>query len=112
MTVVRVVEEAGALELAAVGNVGAHVYGVRTAQRFGGASFVLGSPQAKLQKLRPESAPIGPRESLVVFTDGIRSQIALEEELVLQRERPVVMAQRIVERFARDSDDVLVLVAR
>lgn len=112
MTVARIDEQAGLIEVAGVGNVTAHVYGVRTARRFGGTSFVLGAPQRAPQKIRTETAPIGPREAAVVFTDGVRSQLALEHELALLRERPVVIAQRVVERFARDGDDVLVLVAR
>jgi anti-sigma regulatory factor (Ser/Thr protein kinase) len=111
MTVARIDEVRGSIDVAAVGNVSAHLYGVRSARGFGGASFVLGSPQRALV-VRSEEAPIDARESVVVFTDGVRSHVAIEDDLELLRERPIVIAQRIVEQLAREHDDVLVLVAR
>jgi hypothetical protein len=47
---------------------------------------------------------------VVLFSDGIRSKLDLAGELDLLREHPAVIAQRVVERFARDDDDVLVMV--
>jgi hypothetical protein len=46
----------------------------------------------------------------VLFSDGVRSRVDLAGELDLLREHPVVVAQRVVERFGRPDDDVLVLV--
>ena len=50
------------------------------------------------------------RDILILFSDGIRSKLDLTGELDLLREHPAVIAQRVVERFARDDDDVLVMV--
>jgi hypothetical protein len=49
---------------------------------------------------------------LVMFTDGIGSRASIETDLSLLREPPIVIAHQLVERFAREDDDVLVLVAR
>lgn len=111
MAVARIDERTGAFELASVGNVGAHVYGFRTGRRFGGSSFVLGSPQ-RVRKIREETSTIDAHETLVMFTDGVTARLALEDELDLFRRHPLVAAHQILERFARDDDDVLVLVAR
>ena len=48
----------------------------------------------------------------MLATDGIGSRLSIEEELALLRMHPVVVAQRIIERFGRANDDALVLVAR
>ena len=110
MAVARIDEHTGALDVGSVGNIGVHVYGFRTGRRFGGSSFVLGAPQ-RVRKIREETATLEPHETLVMFTDGVTSRLALEDELDLFRRHPLVVAHQILERFARDDDDVLVLVA-
>ena len=92
-----------------MGNVGAHVYGPGPSWRFGGSSYVLGSPGGA-RRIAVESHRMGPRDVLLLFTDGIRFRgLDLTGDLELLREHPAVIAQRIVERFARDDDDVLVM---
>jgi anti-sigma regulatory factor (Ser/Thr protein kinase) len=108
MTAARV-DPGGEASVAGVGNVCAHVYGPGPSWRFGGSSYVLGSP-GRGCRIAVESHWLLTRDVLVLFTDGIRSRLDLTGELDLLREHPVVIAQRIVERFARDDDDVLVLV--
>ncbi len=95
-------------DVAGVGNVSAHAYGTGPAWRFGGSSFVLGAPGGA-HRIAVEKRKLGAREVLVLFTDGIRSRMDLTGELDLLREHPAVVAQRVVERFSRDDDDVLVM---
>jgi hypothetical protein len=47
-----------------------------------------------------------------MFTDGIESSMAIEGDLELLREHPLGIAHQLAVRFGRESDDVLVLVAR
>lgn len=109
---VAVVDDAvGSMDLSSVGNVATHVYGVRTGRRFGGSSFVVGAPQ-RAWRVYTEAAPIAARETLVMFTDGITSRVALEDDFDLLREHPIVIAHQVLEKFVRDGDDALVLVAR
>jgi anti-sigma regulatory factor (Ser/Thr protein kinase) len=108
MTIARL-ETGGGISVAGVGNVAAHVYGPGSSWRFGGSSFVLGSPGGA-RRTAVEHHALAPRDVLVVFSDGIRSKIDLTDELDLLREHPVVVAQRVVERFGRNDDDVLVVV--
>jgi anti-sigma regulatory factor (Ser/Thr protein kinase) len=103
------VDDLGSVAVAAVGNVGAHMYGPSGSGRFGGSSFVLGA-RGQVKRIASETRLLGPRDVLVLFSDGIRSSINLAAEAELLREHPVVVAQRVVERFARPDDDVLVLV--
>jgi anti-sigma regulatory factor (Ser/Thr protein kinase) len=83
----------------------------RSSRRFAASSFVLGSSQ---RGWRPhvEVAAIEPHETLLVYTDGITSRASIADDLALLREHPIIIAHQLVLRFARDNDDVLVLVAR
>jgi anti-sigma regulatory factor (Ser/Thr protein kinase) len=108
MTAARI-EASGDLSIAGVGNVGARAYGVGAPWRFGGSSFVLGTPGGA-RRIAIERHRLAPRDVLVLFTDGIRSHFDLTGEHELLREHPIVVAQRVVERFARPDDDVLVMV--
>jgi anti-sigma regulatory factor (Ser/Thr protein kinase) len=98
----------GGLSVAGVGNVAAHTYGRGPSWRFGGSSFVLGAPGGA-RRIAVEAHHLDDRDVLLLFSDGIRSRIDLTGELDLLREHPVVVAQRVVERFAREDDDVLVM---
>ncbi len=108
MTAARL-DDLGSMTLAAVGNVGAHVYGPGTEARFGGSSFVLGA-RSPVRRIASETYMLGARDVVVLFSDGIKSRMDLAGELDLLREHPVIVAQRVVERFARPDDDVTVLV--
>ena len=102
-------EALGDLTVAGVGNVGAHLYGPEASWRFGGSSYVLGSPGGA-RRIAVEHHHVEVRDMVVLFSDGIRAKLDLAGELDLLREHPAVIAQRVVERFARDDDDVLVMV--
>ncbi|HXX67332.1 MAG TPA: SpoIIE family protein phosphatase [Polyangiaceae bacterium] len=98
----------GEFSVAGIGNVAARVYGVGPAWRFGGSSFVLGST-GSLPRITTEDYRLDGRDVLLLFTDGIRSSLDLGGDFDLLREHPVIIAQRVVERFAREDDDVLVM---
>ncbi|HEX8792427.1 MAG TPA: ATP-binding protein [Polyangiaceae bacterium] len=97
------------VELAGVGNITAHAYGSQKARRFTGTSFFLGA-RGEHRRAATESLQIGPRDVLVVHSDGIRSGLDLSHEPDLLREHPIVVAQRVVERFGRPDDDAIVMV--
>lgn len=99
------------LDLASVGNVTAELVQPRASRRFGGSSFVLGSPQ-RAWRAQPAQDVATREEAVVLFTDGIASRASIEADLTLLRDHPVVIAHQLVARFGRDDDDVLVLVAK
>ena len=109
MTIARIDEGLGQVALASVGNVSVQLVGPARAKRFGGSSYVLGSPGGA-RRVATEVHPMGARDALVVFSDGVTSRIDLTGDQGLLLEHPVVIAQRVVERFGRTNDDVTVLV--
>src|SRR5262249_60434343 len=54
--------------------------------------------------------PVVPGDTLILATDGVRSEFL--DEFRAHRDGPQVLADRILERFGRGTDDALVLVAR
>jgi len=115
MAVVRIDETSPAVDkpmsLASVGNITVEAVRPRSARRFAASSFVVGAAQ-KGWRAHVEESALERDEALVAFTDGIPSRVSVADELELLREHPIVIAHQMVARFARDSDDVLVLVAR
>jgi anti-sigma regulatory factor (Ser/Thr protein kinase) len=112
MAVARVLEGVSAVEVASVGNIGVQAVGMRRARRFGGSSFVLGTPPQRVKKVLEEHAALAPGEALVLYSDGVSSRLAVEHDLELLRQHPIVIAARIVAEHGRAEDDVLVLVAK
>ncbi|HEX7603296.1 MAG TPA: hypothetical protein VF316_16875, partial [Polyangiaceae bacterium] len=85
--------------------------GPGTSHRFVGSQSALGVP-GPVRHVRLDRTPIWPREALVLYTDGLSARASLEGELDLLREHPIIVAHAMLERFGRDDDDALVLVAR
>jgi anti-sigma regulatory factor (Ser/Thr protein kinase) len=109
--VARVHEEHTELEAAGVGNVTLQVVDIQGARRVMGSSRVLGAP-GPWRSPKRELLPIGSREVLILFSDGLSSRVDMSQHAELLREHPIVIASQLVQRFARNTDDVLVLVAR
>jgi anti-sigma regulatory factor (Ser/Thr protein kinase) len=112
MAVTRVAEDAATLETSSVGNIDLQLCSPRSARRLGGISAVVGGSSRLPTKPRSETAALAKGELIILATDGIGSKMSIEQDLELLRTHPVVVAQRIVERFGRAHDDALVLVAR
>ena len=112
MAVANILEGEGAVDVASVGNVGVQAVALRQVQRFGGSSFVLGTPPQRVKKVFEERAPLPEGCALVLFTDGISSRLTIEHDFALLREHPIVIAAAIIAQHARAEDDALVLVAR
>lgn len=112
MGVCRVAEDAGTLEVSSAGNIDVQVCATRAVRRFGGSSAVVGGRRGTMIRVRTDRALLSEGELVILTTDGISSKLAIENELALIRLHPIVVAQRIMERFGRTNDDALVLVAR
>lgn len=112
MGICRVAEDAGMLEVSCIGNVEVQLCAPRTVRRFGGSSAVVGGRRGAPVRVRSELVPIREGELVIITTDGISSRLSVEQDLALLRTHPIVVAQRIMERFGRTNDDSLVLVAR
>lgn len=64
---------------------------------------------AEVPHLEPWVVPLTPGDTLIFATDGIRSGFS---EDVSVADPPHALAERILARYAKDSDDALVLVVR
>lgn len=63
----------------------------------------------RLPALRTTRVPLSPGDTLVMATDGIRSDFARDLPLALE---PAELAHHVWQRFGKATDDALVLVAR
>jgi anti-sigma regulatory factor (Ser/Thr protein kinase) len=99
------------LRIAGAGNVTAAVYRPRSAQRSMGNAYILGSSQ-RPPRFDEELFALDHQRTVILFTDGISARADLSEEPDTLRRPPIEVAQRLIERFGRRDDDVLVLVAR
>lgn len=111
MAVARLAVDGGDVEVASIGNVTTELVGPRRCARFASSSFVLGSPQRGL-RIAHETRPRAPGDLLILFSDGVSARASVEDDLTLLRQHPVIVAHALVDRFARDHDDALVVVVR
>jgi len=111
MAVLRLDEATDTLEHAGVGNVTARLEGHRSHRGFLGASATLGA-RGKRRSPVVETTSVAADEVIVVYTDGLTSRVSLADQPDLLREHPIVIAEHLLQTFARDTDDALVLVAR
>ncbi len=91
-----------------VGDASLQVEGPGRHLRVGGRAFVLGA-RGQRPKTVVEEIPLVLRDVVLLFTDGISLRTDLQQDLDLLREHPIVIAHQLVERFARNTDDALVL---
>jgi anti-sigma regulatory factor (Ser/Thr protein kinase) len=112
MTVVHLDEAQHMLEHAGAGDVSARVCRYRDEQRLGGTARTLGRAELRPRPCRPEKAQLQKTDVVVLFTDGLSSRLTLTETPGLLREHPISIAQQLMQSFARDNDDALILVAR
>ncbi len=112
MAVCHIVEDTNTLEASSVGNIDIQICAPRATRRLGGASAVVGGRRGPPIRARSERAPVPDGELVIMTTDGISSKLSISDDLALVRSHPIVVAQRIMERFGRKTDDALVLVAR
>lgn len=111
LTVVIVNHHDRALTWLGVGNVEATLlYGAGSARR-GHSSLVTrgGIVGSELPRLHPETLRIAPRDTLILVTDGIREGYA---DGLPSEATPQQLADHILARHGKGTDDALVLVAR
>jgi anti-sigma regulatory factor (Ser/Thr protein kinase) len=101
----------GSVRFAGAGNVAGMVYSPGRAQRTLGNAHILGSRQ-RPPRFDEERFALDPHRTIVLCSDGVGSRADLSDEPESLRLPPIAVAQRLVERFGRPDDDVLVLVAR
>lgn len=112
MTVVHLDEARQEIEHSGAGDVSARICRYRDEQRLGGTARTLGRAELRPRPCRPEKAPLRAPDVVVLFTDGLSSRLTLAETPELLREHPILIAQQLMQVFARDNDDALIVVVR
>jgi anti-sigma regulatory factor (Ser/Thr protein kinase) len=112
MGLVSIDESTGALVHAAVGNITTSVRGGHEGRSFSGTHGVLGSTAPRPQRVTEERFELRPRDLVALYSDGLRPRLELEVARHLASRHPMVVAQQLIERYARDNDDATVIVAR
>jgi phosphoserine phosphatase RsbX len=111
MTLVTLDQQSSTIEWFGVGNVEALLFhvdagGRRSHQAVSARGGVLGY---RLPAVRMGTTPIHPGDVLVLATDGIRAEFSADIALDWE---PQAIADWLLQRYARGTDDALVLVAR
>lgn len=108
LAVVDIRPEAGLIEHASVGNVRTLVFREGGVKRLGGARGIVG---AGFSGLRVERLAIAPGDWILLFSDGIRENAGIVEDLI--GEHPSnQLADRLLARWASERDDASLLLYR
>jgi anti-sigma regulatory factor (Ser/Thr protein kinase) len=95
-----------------VGNITTRLCSSSASHALGGTSFVLGARGSRGRTFPQEDRNLGPGDVLVMTSDGVRSAMRIEGvDAGILRRHPLVIAHHIMRSFARDGDDVTILVA-
>ncbi len=105
-------EAASSLAHAAIGNVVTRVLGDRASRTFGDVRGVLGMASPRPPRVVEETGALGPRDVVVMCSDGLRSRLDLDDARPLASRHPLVLAEHLLRHFGRDNDDATLLVAR
>lgn len=112
MGVARLDEAAASLTHAAVGNVVTRLRGDAGGRSYDGPPGVLGASSQLSSRVVEESAPLGPRDLVVLSSDGLRTRLDPADVRHLSARHPLVIAQHLLDHFGRDNDDATLVVAR
>jgi anti-sigma regulatory factor (Ser/Thr protein kinase) len=110
MSVVYLPDDGSEVLQAGVGNIACHLYRNRTSMRFPSTPGVLGQVPPG-ERITENRSPLGGRQVLLLYSDGLSSRIDLTDEAALLREPPLMIAHRLLVEHGQDHDDALVLVA-
>jgi anti-sigma regulatory factor (Ser/Thr protein kinase) len=100
----------GAVSQSCVGNVSTLVCRPGQVEALSCSPGVLGIGQPKLRIHRAESS-LRPGQLLVMHTDGLTTRTTVDDAVLLRR-HPLEVAHELMNRFGKNHDDALVLVAR
>jgi len=112
MAVARLDISRRTLEHAGAGNITSRIFRRDGRQEmFASTARVLGGG-TRAGRLRAETGSLAADDTLLLYTDGLRSRTEIVEPRELMRQPALVIAHRLIRDFAREHDDALVLVAR
>lgn len=111
LSLARFLDETTQLEHLGVGDSSAHLYHFNQSQRLVMTPHILGHPWPS-RLMTSETFAISSGSILIMFSDGLKTGTSLDKQLEIMRQPAVVIAQWLLDNFARDNDDSIVLVAK
>ena len=113
MAVMRFERTSGRCEHVCVGDVGTQLTRYRESHRLSCNRGIIGLAERSRGRFTPiEAVPVRSGDVVLAYSDGLKSTLDISEDAVLLREHPLIIADRVLTTYGRDSDDALVLVAR
>jgi anti-sigma regulatory factor (Ser/Thr protein kinase) len=112
ISIARFELQTGKLQCLSAGDVRAQLVGTRDSHFFTSTPLVVGEAALTMSRLRLEEKPVAPGCVFTMFTDGLETKTSLKGQPELLRRPAIVIAQQLLERHARRTDDSLVFVAR
>lgn len=112
MAVARIDLTRREIAYAGLGDINTRIYRPHDSYRFSSRPGFLGKRDQQVVKVHAESIPLRAGDVFLMFSDGILTRMDLAEEFQLLREHPVLVAEHVMERFRRTTDDAIVLVTR
>lgn len=111
MSIARLDLAAGHVDHAGVGNVASRMYSDGHVKVLRVTAGSLGAG-ARPRRIPEEQSALAADHVLVIATDGVVSRLDLEQTPAILRMPPLAIAHHVLTRFARPTDDALVVVAR
>lgn len=99
------------LEHLGVGDINTHLYSYERDKKYVTMPHFLGKPFSS-KHFRDEKSSVEPGMVLIMYSDGLKSETSLKNELDVLRQPAVSIAQWLLEKFSRSNDDATVLVAK
>jgi anti-sigma regulatory factor (Ser/Thr protein kinase)/serine/threonine protein phosphatase PrpC len=109
---VRFVQQQRLLQCVLAGDLRAQLYHFRDTHFFTSTPLIVGDAEIPRRRIRIEETTVNPGTVLAMFTDGLETKTSLKGELDVLRRPAIVIAQHLIERHSRGTDDALVFVAR
>lgn len=99
------------VEHASVGNISTRVVGLDgVARPLASSAGTLGSVLPR--RIHVDALALRQDELFVMSSDGLSTRIDLTHDLAMIRQHPIVIAQHLLARFARGTDDAIIAVVR
>lgn len=99
------------MEHLGVGDIGTHLNNFEQYKKFITMPHFLGSRFGS-KSFRQERCQLSPGMVLIMFSDGLKTDTSLKDELEIMRRPAVAIAQWLLEQYGRSNDDATVLVAK
>jgi anti-sigma regulatory factor (Ser/Thr protein kinase) len=100
------------LRFSGMGDIEGQICHLRHSKQFTTVNHTLGGKVQRPWQPLEETVPIVPGTVLAMWSDGLRTAASLAGNLPMLRKPAISIAQYLMEQFARNNDDAMVLVVK